>query len=76
MSDQEPCRCHACVVAGCDRPPITIPGWPKGTPARTLHGRELAEHYRAQDELRATLAKIRGSVIEKALSKVLPEVKG
>lgn len=75
MSDnREPCCCEACDLAGCDRPPITIPAF-KGTPARTLHGKELVAHYRAQDELRATLAKLRGSMIERAVSKVLPEVK-
>lgn len=68
MSD--PCTCHLCVVAGCDRPPVTIPAF-RSEPARTLHGVDLVRHYQAQDELKAVLARYRGTVIERALSKVL-----
>jgi hypothetical protein len=58
MSDQQACRCHACVVACVDRPSVTIPGF-RNTPPQPLHGVELARYYAAQDELRATIARLR-----------------
>lgn len=66
----EPCPCHACVVAGVDRPSVTIPAF-RGDPALELHGRELARYYEAQDELRATLAKFAHTPAAKAIAKVL-----
>jgi hypothetical protein len=57
----EPCPCAACVVAGVDRPSVTLPG--EGHPggryyraAKELHGVELIAFYRAQDQFRAALA--------------------
>lgn len=54
----EPCRCHECVVAGCTRPPVTLPATSR-LPAVTLHGRRLQQHYAAQDRLRETIARLR-----------------
>jgi hypothetical protein len=72
MSD--PCTCHACIVAGVDRPSVTIPAY-KGQPAIELHGVELMRLYEAQDGLKAALVKIKGTAMERAISKALPEVK-
>jgi hypothetical protein len=70
----EPCACGDCVRAGVDRPCVTIPAY-RSEPARELHGKELARFYAAQDGLRAALAKIKGSTMERAVSKAIPEVK-
>jgi hypothetical protein len=69
-----PCQCHACIVAGVDRPSVTIPAY-KGTPAIELHGVDLMRLYEAQDGLKAALVKVKGSTIERAISKIMPEVK-
>jgi hypothetical protein len=60
-SMSEPCPCQACVVAGVDRPSVTIPAW-QHIPARELHGVELRDYLAAQDRLRATIAKLRNFV--------------
>jgi hypothetical protein len=70
----EPCNCHPCIVAGVDRPSVTMPAY-RGEPAYELHGPELVKYYAAQDGLRATLAKLKGTGLEKAISKILPELK-
>jgi hypothetical protein len=53
---------------------VTIPAY-KGTPAIELHGVELMRLYEAQDGLKAALVKIKGTAMERAISKALPEVK-
>ncbi len=66
----EPCDCEACVVANVQRPPVTIPGY-LGTPPKTLHGVELRDYYAAQDELKATLARVKGTAVAKAAAALL-----
>lgn len=71
----KPCDCHECIVAGCDRPPVTLPAT-KWIPAKTLHGRELRQHYEAQDRFRATLEGLKGKspeLAKAALKLVNPE---
>lgn len=51
------CDCEACVLAGCQRPPVAL-GATKRFPARELHGAELNRFYEAQDAKKAGLWKV------------------
>jgi len=44
----EPCTCEACVLAGCDKPPVTLAKL-GNYPERQLHGRELKRWYANED---------------------------
>lgn len=46
------CRCHACIVAGCTRPPVNLAG-------RWLHGRALQRYYADVDRRRALCQRLR-----------------
>jgi hypothetical protein len=60
MSDPKPpCECHECVLANAGRPSVTIPGCRYREPEE-LHGVRLKRYYEAQDELKATIARILG----------------
>jgi hypothetical protein len=53
----EACKCQACVLAGCDRPPVTL-GATKLFPQRELHGRELKRYWDDVDARKAMLTKL------------------
>jgi hypothetical protein len=57
MSDREPCQCAECVVAGCDRPSVTLSA-SKLYPQRELHGRELKRYWDDVDARKRMLERL------------------
>jgi hypothetical protein len=51
------CQCEACVLAGCDRPPVTLSA-SKLYPQRELHGRELKRYWDDVDARKRMLERL------------------
>lgn len=62
LMSQDPCPCHACVVANVGRPSVTIPAC-RYRPAEELHGKALRDYWEAREALEATIARLRAQGI-------------
>ncbi len=56
MSDG-PCACAECVLAGCDKPAVTLSASGRH-PQRELHGRELVKFYADREARKGWLSKL------------------